>query len=82
MVLKNTYVVSNEGKDIQELFDWIRDTLEKRGVVPLFDILKTLFDVLKAQVYSYALLEIFEEWLAKITDLLREWLGLVSADRG
>ena len=78
MVLKNTYVVSNNGQDIQELFAWIQDTLEKRGVAPLFEILTTLFDILKAQVCSYALLEVFEEWITKLVDILKEWVGLVS----
>ena len=79
MVLKNTYIVSKDGKDIQELFSWIQDTLEKRGVAPLFEIIVTLFDVLKAQVCSFALLETFEEWLSKLIDVLNDWVVLVSS---
>ena len=79
MVFKNLsplYIVSSDGQDIQELFAWIQDTLEKKGVGPLLDVLKTLYDILKAQISSYALLNAFEELLSKLNALLKELLGM------
>ena len=75
MPLKNlfpAYIVSNDGKDIQEFFTWIQDTLEKQGIGSLLEIIKTLFDILKAQIKSYALLDAFEDILNKLTALLKE----------
>ena len=79
MFSKNTsplYIVSQDGQEIQELFSWIRDNLEKKGIGPLLDILKTLFDILKAQIQSYALLDVFEDLLNKLVTLLKELLEL------
>ena len=73
MPLKNpfpAYVVSRDGRDIQELWPWIQEILEQQGVGSLLEILKTLLDVLKAQIRSYALLRAFEEMLEKVAALL------------
>ena len=84
MFFKNAtplYIVSRNGKEIQELFAWIQDNLEKQGIGPLLDILKTLFDILKAQICSYALLMIFEDLLAKLATLLKDLMGIFPGQK-
>ena len=75
------YIVSKDGQEIQELFSWIRDHWEKQGMEPILTILKTLLDVLKAQIQSYALLDVFEDLLNKFVALLKELVGMFPREK-
>ena len=82
MVFKKTspfYIVSNNGQDIQELFEWIQNTLEKQGITPLLDVLKTLFDIAKAQISSYTLLTFFEDLLKQLLQIFSHITTILRA---
>lgn len=67
------YVVTNNGKDVEQVANFFEVIVKKLGLGPVIDIFNELLKSLFEQVNSYAMLLVIQEFIdnlvAKITKL-------------
>ncbi|MDD0853062.1 hypothetical protein HBN50_08140 [Halobacteriovorax sp. GB3] len=67
------YVVTNNGKDVEQVANFFEVIVKKLGLGPIIDIFNELLKSLFEQVNSYAMLLVIQEFIdnlvAKITKL-------------
>ena len=72
------FIVINNGQDVQELSEWVKGVMEKWGIDPVLEVLKSFFDMLVAGVNSYVFLEVLHDFITQLVLVLKKLLKAVD----
>lgn len=68
------FVVTNKGKDVEEVSNYLEVIVKKLGLTPFVEFIDELFTALISQVTSYALFlvikDFFDDLVAKLEELV------------
>ncbi|EQC48471.1 hypothetical protein M899_1957 [Bacteriovorax sp. BSW11_IV] len=66
------YVVTNNGKDVEEVGNIFEAIVKKLGLEPVIALFQTLIDELLKNINSYAMLLAVQEFIDKLLESMKE----------